>query len=591
MAFSRKQMVAAVAGTLSLAVLTGCPAAPTGTNPPASTAPSAAASAAASVAPTAAPSAAASVTPTAAPSAATSAAPGVSPVPTSSAPAPSGKVVIVSGNVYDEEGATIDGALITVKSLDASVPYTATATSQAGSWVVNNVPEGANVEIISTKDGFTTRRRVGSFQQQATGKKNVINFGAAGGNAETDSDDPTGEAYFISDMPEISMTSPADEATQIDGSKTSYKVTFSEALTEDSRDDFVDAFNIAPADSDSAKGAATGALDLESFESGATTSTGDGLGASMATGALTYFNGGYGYNLGEGDAFLGSTRNKMTASWNAEGTEVTFSFNGNLISSDNDNAKYQVFLVAQDSNDAIEDADGNQLGTSSAGSRTANPTAGGLIFNAFKENDLATATPAGDVGDSNWDSTHTTVVNFELREDNTDPKLTGIDITKEDDDVRVELTFSEPMAAFNGTSQGFFDASATDLDNYVFMVGQDRGDLNNVDVKDEDSVDKGASMMAATNVSTLVGYEKEFDFGDLTATLADIDTLDGSTTGIVAFEVDGDNPNTIFLWLNNQQNFFDTAKEIKARVGDVADPAGNTISDSDADKNIVQATI
>ncbi|MEB3197033.1 MAG: carboxypeptidase-like regulatory domain-containing protein, partial [Candidatus Sericytochromatia bacterium] len=175
MAFSRKQMAAAVAGTLSLSMLTGCPwGTPTATQSPA---PAAATPAASPVAPVASPSAAA---PIASPStdATGTAAPSLPPA----APAASGEKVIVSGNVYDEKGATVDGATIIVKSLDKTAPYEFSTTTTQGSYVLNSVPEGANVEIIASKDGWTSRRRVGSFQKAATGKKNIIDFGTAGGS-------------------------------------------------------------------------------------------------------------------------------------------------------------------------------------------------------------------------------------------------------------------------------------------------------------------------------------------------------------------------------------------------------------------------
>ncbi|MEB3223043.1 MAG: carboxypeptidase-like regulatory domain-containing protein, partial [Candidatus Sericytochromatia bacterium] len=229
MAFTRKNVAAAVAGTLSLAMLTGCPApnAPsTGSSAAPSAAPSAATSAAPSAAASAAPSAAASGAPA-------SDAPSAAPSVAVSAPPPSGKTVIVSGTVRNEKGATVDGATVTVKSLNPSITYSATAQTTDGSYVVNNVPEGVNVEVVVTKDGYTTRRRVQSFQQSATGQKNLLNFGAQTGAQGED-----GGAYFISDYPEIAMTTPEHDAKGVDGTKLSFKVVLSEAIDEDSRDAF-----------------------------------------------------------------------------------------------------------------------------------------------------------------------------------------------------------------------------------------------------------------------------------------------------------------------------------------------------------------
>lgn len=593
MAFSRKQMAAAVAGTLSLAMLTGCPAAaPTGTTPGASATPAPGTSAAPTTGTSTAP------TTSAAPTTGTSAAPSTdasgnptSPMPTSSGPAPSGKSVILSGNVYDEEGATVDGALVTVKSLDASVPYSATATSQAGSWVVNNVPEGANVEIVATKDGWTTRRRVGSFQQQATGKRNVINFGAAGGEAEEGDDDVTGEAYFISDYPEIVATTPADESTDFDSTKVSFKLTFSEPLTEDSRENFEDVFTVLPA-SEEAIEDGSDFVDLET--------EGEDDSDEIDDLDITFAIGSFEYNLQEGDAFLGSSRTKMTASWNSEGTEVTFSFGGALLADDNETAKYQMALVVEDAADEIEDEDGNQLGTPASGRLDGAYVANGLIHNAFKEEDLSIDS-TNTTGDDNWSFTHDTVSNFEVREDDTTPKLTSVDVTEEGESSRIELVFSEPMAAFGTGGDGIYGEGLFEIENYTFAVGEDNGDLDDVELEgnEEADVTAGLDIGAETAIENIGGtdsnFEEEFFFNDASNAVEvdqdeSIDALEGTATEIF-MELDEDNPNTLFIWFVDLPNFFDGVNEIKARVEGVQDPAGNEIEEADADANVVEAGI
>jgi hypothetical protein len=243
MAFSRKSMVASVAGSLSLAMLTGCPApnAPTASTSP-STAPS---TSTPSTTPTGSPSAG-TTSPSPSATASTTTQPGASgtasasPTVTTSAQPPSGKTTIVSGTVYDETGATVDGAVIKVNSLDTSVPYTATTTTSQGSWVVNSVPEGANVEIIATKDGWTSRRRVGSFQTQAN-VKNIVDFG---GNS-----DAAGIAYFVSKFPEIASVDPGYDANNVDNTTVSYKLTLSEPLDATNQNRFANAIRLFPANS------------------------------------------------------------------------------------------------------------------------------------------------------------------------------------------------------------------------------------------------------------------------------------------------------------------------------------------------------
>ena len=103
-------------GVLTLAITACAPTAPTAP-PVAGGTPN---NTAASQAPPAEPPA--SAAPTTAPSPQASAPTG----PVASAPAPNpNQRVIVSGQVYDLAGASVEGALVTMRSLDASVPYEA----------------------------------------------------------------------------------------------------------------------------------------------------------------------------------------------------------------------------------------------------------------------------------------------------------------------------------------------------------------------------------------------------------------------------------------------------------------------------------
>ena len=124
--------------------------------------------------------------------------------------------------------------------MNAAAKYEATATSSAGSWVVNNVPEGVNVEVVATKAGWTTRKRVGSFQA-ASSERNTVNFGAPGNQADA------GAAFFISDLPEVEATEPATKAEDQDPAMLTYKMKLSEPLSETGRKRFEDAIRVFPA--------------------------------------------------------------------------------------------------------------------------------------------------------------------------------------------------------------------------------------------------------------------------------------------------------------------------------------------------------
>jgi hypothetical protein len=86
-------------------------------------------------------------------------APTPNPLPSASAPGLEA-ITILSGRVFGPNGAPVDGAVVRATSLDGSVPYTATTTTFNGNWVINNLPEGARVQVLAGKDGWITQRHV-----------------------------------------------------------------------------------------------------------------------------------------------------------------------------------------------------------------------------------------------------------------------------------------------------------------------------------------------------------------------------------------------------------------------------------------------
>jgi hypothetical protein len=547
MAFSRKSMAASVAGSLSLAMLTGCPA-------PTPTVPSASASAASSTGtpttppttgtPTATPSAGtANPSPSVTPSTTTTpAATGSAAVPQPSVSAPSaagGKLTIVSGTVYDETGATVDGAVIKVTSLDASVPYTASTTTSQGSWVVNSVPEGANVEIVATKDGWTSRRRVGSFQTNAN-QKNVVDFGGT-----TDS---AGTAYFVSKYPEIASVDPIYDANNVDPTSVSYKITLSEPLDSTNQNRFANSVRIFPANSfaapdndASAPGLATGAgyFDLKdqkitpftptiTLDRGVDPDANAGYSAGTtnhplggtATGATA--NVPWDYSIKNGSLFLNDANTRANITWDATGTVATFTFNAPLIADRTNQARYQMGLVAQSQTDRIVDKDNNQLGIDANGGQNTYPVVGALIHATVKQPDLALNLPSnlGNVtgGAARWIGTHSDAARFAVKVDNNnDPQLASIAYTKNlNQSSRFELTFNKPIAAYNGRLGGHVGSSIIDgsvLRKISFAVSDRTGGTNNVNLKGDngtyglDARSAGSKFGAGSNSPDV---EKEF---------------------------------------------------------------------------------
>lgn len=557
MAFSRNSLAAAVAGTLSLAVLTGCPAptAPTGTPSPTPTTGTPGASAA----PTTTPGASAAPT-----------TPGASVAPSTTPSATPLQPTTLRGKVYDLEGATVStGAKVTVKSLNPSSPFESTVDVISGSYVVNNVPAGVQLEISAGRDGWTKRTRVETLLPLASTQPNIVNFGST---TTGTSEDPEGDAYFISKYPEIMSTMPADDAENVDPTKLTYVLTLSEPLDATNQRRFANAIRVFPANQYASPAAA--ATDLE--DSGNVTAVVDGTS-------------GYPYAVEEGTLFLDDDDTRATVTWDAAGQVATLTFNAPLISNETEAAKYQVGLVnesASTTDNKIQDKENNQLGTNEAGSLESYPATGNLILNTFKEVDLSlagasteTTGTSGTIAsarDYRWAVTHENVSTFEVAEDNTDPQLTAVSVSEVGTDTRIQLTFSEPMAAFNGTTAGYARGTVLDVANYTFAVGETAADL--------DDVTLDGDVNTTTVFSTPIGdapaeREVEFRFGA------------NSAPTPTTVEVSSDDPRIVRLVFNTTTLFATNVSAVKARAEAVQDPAGNAITETQADTQVKVGSI
>lgn len=82
----------------------------------------------------------------------------------------------VRGMVYDDKGQALDDVLIQAHLINHSdlPPYSVETHTQAGSYAFK-APGGVNIEIIASKTGFTTRRRV-EFVKVGVGGQSYANF-------------------------------------------------------------------------------------------------------------------------------------------------------------------------------------------------------------------------------------------------------------------------------------------------------------------------------------------------------------------------------------------------------------------------------
>lgn len=544
MAFSRKSTLAAVAGSLSLAMLTGCPAAPTTTPTPSPTA----------TAPT-------SPSPTGQPSAEPTE-PGATPTTTPSA-TPLENTTI-RGTVYDLDGARVDGAKVTVKSLNPSSPFESTVDVINGTYVVNSVPAGVQLEVTASKDGWTSRSRVETLLPlTASDEPNVVNFGGVQGATTGDTE---GRAYFISKYPEIAMVEPAEDASNVDPSTLTVKLTLSEPLNTTNQRRFEDAIRVLPANSFAvpAGNASNTPTDLEDV---------------ATTAALVS---GYAYSIAENSTFLGDDDTRATVEWSEEGKVATLTFNAPLLAAEDDAAKYQIVMTSPGA--VIEDADGNDFGVfngSFGGYANATNT---ILGGVFKETDLAAPSSVAN-GVPLWLATHTAASTFEVAEDDTTPTLTGVTVTELTGSTRITFTFNEPIAAFGGGNNAAYGetwmgatniTTASVLDNFTFAVGESASDLDDVEL-DGDSPATYAVDNASGVGNDAGEREREFYF------------VPGGST--ISLGVNPDDAKQLRMTLGQANVFANQVNAIKARVEGVEDPAGNAITDTQADANVVTGSI
>ena len=487
------------------------------------------------------------------------------PTPEAKPVDPSVKVV-VAGMVYGAGGAALSGVTVKARSLDAKAPYAAEVKTDTGSYVLNNVPSGAILEIVASKDGWTSRRRVGSFDSTDQ-DGNRFDFGAPDGDSA---------AFFLSDAPEIVGTTPADNGTNVDPTQVKVRLELSEALDAENRARFARALRLLPANDAANGGAAGTTTDLAAGEDAGYPR------AVTVDGAATVAP----YALRAGSTFMNDPTRVAAVEWDAAGKAATLTFDAPLLASADEAAAYQVALVSGGTDQAIRDLAGRQLGTDAAGSQSAYPAAGDLVLGAFKARRLRLNGVDGLEAGSRaalWAATHDDVVRYELATDEQAPTLQGVRTVYIGQETRLELTFDEPMGAYNGTTGAFIADSlgddAADLANFSFAVDESAEELGDRKLDgDADivTVDPRTTLTWGTNAH----HAREFRF-DPAAFVA---TRAGAVAGSVLVEIDDRNPRKVWVAITERPRFFHAASAaIRARVEGIADPAGNEVRAKDAD--------
>jgi len=236
-----------------------------------------------------------------------------------------------NGKIFDDTNSPLDGVTVKVKSLNSSVPFEAETVTAGGTYAFNNAPSGVQVEILSSKAGFTTRKRVEVLKSNKQGDPNAnrYDFGTDGGNATFSA------AYnALSDKPEVTMVTPARNGSGVDP-KTSFVLKFSEPMDKKTAEDTftVRSFNSRKM-----------TVDAGNLRAGAANNTLTGNGT-----IATNFVGANSSKVWDKDAF--------NISWNSDDTEVTFSFKEEkLLPTDKDSnlvPDYNVAFNGFNSNDRL----------------------------------------------------------------------------------------------------------------------------------------------------------------------------------------------------------------------------------------------
>ena len=137
----------------------------------------------------------------------------------------------IRGKVVNDLLKSMDGAIITAKSLNSSKPYSSTVTSSNGNYLFTGVPTGVTIEIMATKPGYTTRTRtvVPLVNNQGGSAVNDMNFGQT-------SDGTQAITTALSNKPEISAITPNFNTSGVNPN-TSFVIKFSEPMDTTSVED------------------------------------------------------------------------------------------------------------------------------------------------------------------------------------------------------------------------------------------------------------------------------------------------------------------------------------------------------------------
>lgn len=519
-----------------------------------------------------APSAAASATP----GAVESVAPGaVSPSASASVAPPPGypNVLRLRGRLFDEGGTPIAGAEVRVRALQYDLWYDRTVTTGPdGTYLLEDVPSNANMELEARKLGFTRRRRVAAFPPRPDW--HTVDFGAPRG-VPTDAGTTPGAPHYLSNRPEILLVSPDEDQTLSPGGEVAFVLEVSEALDDVNRDRLAAALRLMPASAAALPAGRTGgAPDLR--DAGRHEVDVDGASGDLA------------WAIRPGTRIPAEVGPAAGADWRGD-NRLRFHVPAVLVASASSEVRYQVGLVTPPDGARIEDAAYHQLGTDATGDLNGYPPPGHLIRHVFHDVDFEDAWGDHEVDDDprdRWAATHRDAVWATVARDTRAPGLAFIDAGRVEADAAITLAFDEPMVAYDGSTSGHrgpgLAGTADGALAFTFAVAASEAELAGIPL--DGGVD-GEGALVDARAATYLGAES---FGRELAFVAESAraTREGAPPGSVVVEPDPTDARRVRLLVVGRPFFFKYAGAIKVRVAGFGDPAGNVRDAAQADAEV-----
>ena len=527
----------AMAATLSVSVLAGCPSGTPGVvTPSGSPNPSAVPTATASTTP--------SGTPTGTPANPSATAASAAPSALPSTPDTSSRATI-QGIVFDDLGSRLDGVTVVGKVLGSGTfsngSDALSVSTQIGSYALNGAPTGATILITATKAGMTTRQQtiVPLSNLQGNTTLNRVSFGEG-----------TDRVYPLSDKPEVTSFTPAKDATGV-AANTTFTLTFSEPVnTADVESNFA-IYVSGPANAGTIVQNAANSYTLSASNTKLNYTFDPNKDDGSTTGTATFTR------VTAAPIYDSAS---FTAAWSNNNQTVTFTFRpGAKLPTDKDSSKIPQYAVSF-KDGSIRDAAGT--GRSDSWFRVSPAQVGRVGYK------------------------------FTVAADTTAPSVSTITAVNKDDadgtlDDRIRVQYNKSMALFPGNNGGASVPAATDAGyaaltaNYLYYVSTAGGTTY------PDNATAAGQTAAA---GTWGAFDANAGVGDPTATYSGAVARFGGSEPLAAKFYDGDaTRSTVELSTlkddptvaNSTRMAFTTGNNVWVNARSVIiDPAANTISTS-----------